>query len=110
VIAQLQRFRPYAQWLYADRLVYSFHSGIPVVPSLAVMPIKRLWSGELDNAGIRRELEHYKPGVLVLLNDGRDVPFKDLVDAKYQMVYMDSDNRMYALKEIARKERPNEEQ
>jgi hypothetical protein len=110
VIAQLQRFRPYAQWLYADRLVYSFHSGIPVVPSLAVMPIKRLWSGELDNAGIRRELEHYKPGVLVLLNDGRDVPFKDLVDAEYQMVYMDSDNRMYALKEIARKERPNEEQ
>jgi hypothetical protein len=108
VIAQLQRFRPYAQWLYADRLVYSFHSGIPVVPSLAVMPVKRLWSGELDNAGIRRELEHYKPGALVLLNDGRDVPFKDLLDAQYQIVYMDSGNRLYALKGIARRAKMEE--
>ena len=109
VIGQLRRFRPYVQWLYADKLVYSFHSGIPVVPSLAVMPIKRLWAGELDNAGIRRELEHYKPEMLVLLNDGRDVPFRELLDAQYQMVYMDSDNRMYALKAIARKAGENDE-
>jgi predicted NBD/HSP70 family sugar kinase len=47
--------------------------------------------------------------LIVLLNDGRDVPFKDLLEAEYQMVYMDSDNRMYALKEIARKARPNDE-
>jgi hypothetical protein len=109
VITQLQRFQPYVRWLYADKLVYSFHSGIPVVPSLAVMPIKRLWSGELDNAGIRRELERYKPGVMVLLNDGRDVPFKDLLDARYQMVYMDPENRLYALREIAMKPRQNDE-
>jgi hypothetical protein len=103
VIAQLQRFRPYVQWLYTDKLVYSFHSGIPVVPTLAVMPIKRLWSGELDNARIRQELEHYKPEVTVLLNDGRDVPFKDFLDAQYQMAYMDSENRMYVLRIIAGK-------
>jgi hypothetical protein len=103
VIAQLQRFWPFTQWLYADKLVYSFHSGIPMVPSLAVVPIKRLWSGELDNAGIRRELIKFKPGLMLLLNDGRDVPFKDLLDAEYQMVYLDSDNRLYALRTIARK-------
>jgi 4-amino-4-deoxy-L-arabinose transferase-like glycosyltransferase len=110
VIAQMQRFRPFAEWLYADKLVYSFHTGIPVVPSLAVMPIKRLWSGDLDNAGIRRELERYKPGVIVLLNDGRDVPFKDLLDADYQMVYMDSDNRMYAQRKIVGKAQLDEVQ
>ena len=103
VIAQMRRCQPFVQWMYADKPIYSVHNGIPVVPSLAVMPVKRFWSGELDNAGIRRELEKYRPGLVVLLNDGRDVPFKSLLDAQYQMVYMDPDNRMYALKENARR-------
>jgi hypothetical protein len=103
VITQMNRFKPFTDWLYADKPVYSFQADIPMVPSLAVMPVKRLWSGELNNEGIRRELVKSKPGLIVLLNDGRDVPFKDLLDAEYQMVYMDSDNRMYALKGIARK-------
>jgi hypothetical protein len=103
VITQMKRFKPFTDWLYADKAVYSFQADIPMVPSLAVMPVKRLWSGELNNEGIRRELTKYRPGLIVLLNDGRDVPFKDLLDAEYQMVYMDSDNRMYALKGIARK-------
>lgn len=109
IIGQMQRFGPFTDWLYADKPVYSFHSGIPVVPSLGVMPVKRLWSGEMDNAGIHRQLEEYKPGLMVLINDGRDVPFKDLLDAEYQMVYMDSDNRLYALKEIVREARSNDE-
>ena len=103
VIAQMRRCQPFVQWMYADKPIYSAHSGIPVVPSLAVVPVKRFWAGELDNVGIRRELEKYKPGLVVLLNDGRDVPFKDLLDAQYQMVYMDPDNRLYALKSIAKK-------
>lgn len=103
VLGQMRKFGPFTDWLYADKLVYSFHSGIPVVPSLAVMPVKRFWSGEMDKPGIHRELEKYKPGLMVLINDGRDVPFKDLLDAEYQMVYMDSDNRMYARKEIAKR-------
>jgi hypothetical protein len=103
VIAQMKRFKPFTECLYADKPVYSFQADIPMVPSLAVMPVKRLWSGELNNEGIRRELTKYKPGLIVLLNDGRDVPFKDLLDREYQMVYMDSGNRMYALKWIARK-------
>jgi hypothetical protein len=70
-------------------MVYSFHNGTPVVPSLAMMRIKRLWSDELENSGIRQELERDTPGLMELLNDGQDVPFNDLLDAHYQMVYMD---------------------
>jgi hypothetical protein len=106
VIAQMKRFKPFTQWVYADKLIYSYHSGIPMVPSLAVVPIKRMWSGELTNAKMIEELRKYKPGLILLMNDGREVPFKDLLQADYQLVYMDKDNRLYAEKTIAKKRPP----
>jgi 4-amino-4-deoxy-L-arabinose transferase-like glycosyltransferase len=108
VIEQINLFQASAGWLYTDKLIYSFHSSIPMVPSLAVVPIKRMWSGEMTNVRLAHELEAYKPGVIALVNDGRDVPFKDLLDRDYQLVYMDPENRVYALKTIARK-RPSTE-
>jgi 4-amino-4-deoxy-L-arabinose transferase-like glycosyltransferase len=103
VIAQMKRFKPVTEWLYSDKLIYSFHSEIPMVPSLAVVPIKRMWAGDMTNARLTQELVKHKPGLLALLNDGRDVPFKDLLDTDYQLVYMDKENRLYALRSIARK-------
>lgn len=103
VIAQMKRYQHVATCLYADKLIYSFHSGIPVVPSLAVVPIKRMWSGEMTNARLAAELQAYKPGLIALLNDGRSVPFEELLAKEYQLVYMDSENRLYALKGIAHK-------
>lgn len=105
VIAQMKRFKPFTEWLYADQLMYSFYTGIPIVPSLAVLPVKRMWSGEMTNARLEYELKKYRPGLIVLFNDSRDVPFNDLLQAEYQLVYMDADNRLYALKSIAKKPR-----
>ncbi len=102
VIEQMKSFRPFAKYLYADRIIYSFHSGIPMVPTLAVLPLKRFWSGEMTNLRLTNELQRYKPGLILLLNDGREVPFKDLLQAEYQVVYIDKDHRLYAHRSIAR--------
>jgi 4-amino-4-deoxy-L-arabinose transferase-like glycosyltransferase len=102
VITQMKHYEPFTEWLYADKLVYSFYSGIPMVPSLAVVPIKRMWSGEMTNARMIEELGNYKPGLILLNNDGREPPFKDVLQAEYQLVYMDPDNRLYAHRTIAK--------
>jgi hypothetical protein len=85
----MTRFRPFTQWLYADEPIYSFHSGIPLPPNLAVVMLKRLWSGDITNERIAAEIRAFKPGLILLVNDTRVVPFKDLIETEYQLVYLD---------------------
>jgi hypothetical protein len=42
VLKEIERYKPFTEWIYADNLTYSFHSGIPMPPQLAVVPLKRL--------------------------------------------------------------------
>jgi hypothetical protein len=102
-IAEMKRFKSFAEFVYADEPVYSFHTGIPMVPNLAVIMLKRLWSGDMTNEKITAELAAAKPGLILLKNDTRVVPFKDLLETEYRLVYYDSAHRLYAHKTISRK-------
>ena len=100
VLTQIERYKPSTEWMYADKAIYSFHSGIPLPPPLAVVMLKRMWSGDMTNARIAEEMRKFKPGVILLANDTRVLPFKDLMDSEYRLVYEDADWRLYALKTI----------
>jgi hypothetical protein len=82
--------------MYTDQLVYSFHAGIPMPPPLAIVPLKRLWAGDMTNARIAEEMARYRPEVILLRNDTREVPFQDLLQADYRMIYQDEAQRLYA--------------
>jgi len=105
VLSEIARFKPFTEWLYADESVYSFHSGIPIPPPLAVIPLKRLWSGDMSSDRLNAELTKYKPGLMVLANDSRERPFQDLLDREYRLVYEDSEDRLFALRSITGKAR-----
>jgi hypothetical protein len=100
VLAEIARYKPFTDWIYCDEPIYSFHTGIPMPPSLAVMPLKRLWSGDMTNARIAEEMAKYRPGVILLANDSREVPFQDLLQAEYRLVYQDATQRLYADRSI----------
>jgi 4-amino-4-deoxy-L-arabinose transferase-like glycosyltransferase len=102
-LTEIQRFKPFTQFLYADQPIYSFHSGVPMPPDLAVVMLKRLWSGDMTNAKITDELETNKPGLILLANDTRVMPFQHLLQTEYRLVYQDAIHRLYALKTIANK-------
>ena len=72
-------------------------------PDLAVVMLKRLWSGEMTNAKITDEMETVKPGLILLANDTRVMPFQKLMQTEYRLVYQDHMHRLYALKAIANK-------
>jgi len=105
VIREMARFKPFAQWLYTDEPIYSFHSGIPLPPDLAVVMLKRLWSGDMTNARIAAEVADYRPGLILLRNDARTMPFQALLEREYRLIYMDRDHRLYAHQSISRKGR-----
>lgn len=102
VLKEMNRLRPFARFIYTDQPVYSFHSGIPMPPDLAVLPLKRFWSGEMTNARLAAQLGEAKPEVVLLRNDTRAVPFQDLIDAEYRVVYQDADHRLYMRKSLAK--------
>jgi hypothetical protein len=102
VLREIGRLKPFARFIYADRTVYSFHSGIPMPPNLAVLPLKRFWSGEMSNARVAAEMWGAQPEVILLRNDTREVPFQDLMDAEYRVVYQDTDHRLYTKKALAK--------
>jgi hypothetical protein len=103
VLPEIQQYKPFTQWIYSDEPIYSFHSGIPVPPPLAVLSLKRLWSGDMTNARIAQEVRSYKPGLILLRNDTRALPFQDFMDREYQLVYQDDRHRLYAARAISQK-------
>ena len=100
VLTEVERFKPFTQFMYTDQRVYSFHTGIPIPPKLAVLSLKRLWSGDLTNEKIAGELASIKPGLILLANDSRALPFDDLLRSEYRLVYQDNQLRLYAQKAV----------
>ncbi|HEY3854128.1 MAG TPA: phospholipid carrier-dependent glycosyltransferase [Verrucomicrobiae bacterium] len=103
-LKQIELYKSQARWLYTEEPVYSFHSGIPMPPDLAVLVLKRYWSGEMTNARLAEDLKSFKPELMLLRNDSNPRPFRDFINADYQLIYMDSGNLLYVLKSIVRPE------
>ena len=101
-LTEMKRYKPLARWLYAEEPVWAFHSGIPLPPDLAVVVAKRFWSGEFTDARLVKDLQSYKPELILLKKDSNPRPFQKLLDAEYAPIYSDGENLLYVLKSIAR--------
>jgi hypothetical protein len=101
-LKEMERYKAQAHWLYTEEPVYSFHSGIPLPPDLGVVVAKRYWSGEFTDTRLTDDLAAYKPELILLKNDSKPRPFRDLLNAEYFLIYIDTDNLLYVRKAIAR--------
>ncbi len=52
--------------MFTDRLTCAFWAGLPVPPEVAVIPSKRVWSGQISGAMVRACLDRYQPELLLL--------------------------------------------
>jgi hypothetical protein len=102
VLKQIERLKPFTKFFYAEEPIYSFHAGIPMPPDLAVVPLKRLWAGQMTNARIAAEMTEVKPEIILLKGTTADTPFNDLLAAEYRPVYEDAEHRLYARKSVAK--------
>ncbi len=98
MLKQIERLKPLARFFYAEEPIYSFHAGIPMPPELAVVPLKRLWAGDMTNARIAEEMSEVKPEIILLKSGTTDTPFNHLLAAEYRPVYEDGEHRLYARK------------
>jgi len=100
VLPEMKRLKPFTRFLYTDDPVYSFHAGIPLPPELGVIGLKRFWSGDLTDARLAAELAAANPGMVLLQNSTRELPFGDWLNAEYRLIYEDQGLRLYASKAV----------
>jgi len=103
VLKEVEKFKPFTTFMFTDRPIYSFHSGIPVPPHLATLSLKRFWTGDMSNARLTGELESIQPGLVLWSNDSKEVPFQELLSQKNQLAYIDEANRLFVHKSIIKK-------
>ncbi len=72
-------------------------------PPLAIVPLKRLWAGDMTHARLAAEMSRFKPEIILLGNDTREVPFQELLDSGYRLIYQDERQRLYADKAIIKR-------
>jgi hypothetical protein len=102
-LKEIERFKPFVKFIYADEPVYSFHSGIPMPPKLGILPLKRFWSGEMTNARLVEELMAARPELILISVRAGDLPFARWLTTEYNLVSEDDKHRLYAHKTIADK-------
>lgn len=86
-VAALQAHAAGVRWVFTEDRMSAFRAGLPIPPELAVIPAKRLWSGQLTPVRVRDCLERYRPE-LVFLSPGRVKQFElaDYLARHYQPV------------------------
>jgi hypothetical protein len=100
VLKEIEPLKPFTTFMFTDQPVYSFYTGIPLPPKLAVLSLKRLWSGQMTNERLLAELEEAKPGIILLSSTTRQTPYYSLLQGEYRLIYEDDDVRLYALKSV----------
>jgi hypothetical protein len=98
LLKQIQKIEPPARFIYSVEPIYSFQSGIPFPPALAVVSRKRFWSGQMTFDRLIQDIEKARPEVMILANDGQESALEELVFTKYQLKYEDSSYRLYTIK------------
>lgn len=59
-------------------------------PEIAILPIKRFWSGQIDDDGIIKVVERYQPEALLLKIDyDETIVYESSLRDKYRMIYTD---------------------
>jgi hypothetical protein len=75
LLAAMSDHASQVRWLYTDRPIFAFLTGIPIPPNLAVVTQKRVLSGDLTDEEITATLEAYSPEMI--LNSRFGLPVVD---------------------------------
>jgi hypothetical protein len=90
LIKVMRQYAPYTNWIYTRSTIFAFHAGMVPPPEIAILPIKRFWSGQIDDDGIIKVVERYQPEALLLKIDyDETIVYESSLMDKYRMIYTD---------------------
>ncbi len=57
------------RWVFTNNRIAAFWAGLPIPPELAVIPSKRIWSGQISEAEVLSCLNRYQPEMVLVPED-----------------------------------------
>ena len=110
VVKKMREYASRTKWVYAESALYPFHAQLPTPPELAVVMLKRFWSGQISTAGIIATCKQYQVEQLVLpLKDSHAGEWKALLAAEYDSACTDGRSCLYIAKRIKTENSPKPE-
>jgi hypothetical protein len=101
LLKEVLKHKARARWLYSLDAKYSFFSQIPSPPELAVLPLKRFYSGGITFAQILAWLKEYKVGeILLTAEPDPDGQWSRFLAANYVRVFHQEGCALYIAKAI----------
>ncbi len=100
-VDRILTYQNQTHWLFTDLAMYSFYSKINVPPEIAVLPAKRLISGNLNQTDLLEVLNKYQPEQIlierfpIILDQ-----IKPYLETNYQKIYEDKNTKHYILKSL----------
>lgn len=90
----LFKYKNDARWMFTDRGIFAFYSGILVPPELAVVAKKRVLTNKLETGYLMNKLEEYKPELLLFTEYIETFPeyypkIIPYIEKNYTLVYKD---------------------
>ena len=98
-----KEYAPHAGSAYSDLGLYPFHARLPVPPELAIVTLKRFWSGQLTTGQIRDICQREKVPLIILPKGTPPPEWQTFLNAGYILTTNDGANALYTAKEIDRR-------
>jgi hypothetical protein len=69
IVAAFKRRAAGVRWVFTNERSAAFWAGLAIPPELAVLPSKRIWSGQITKEEILRCLEKHRPELILIPSD-----------------------------------------
>jgi hypothetical protein len=97
---RIASYRSGTRWIYTQPVIYAFHAGIPVPPELAVLSLKRFWSGQMTWRRLLDTVQKYHPEQLLLLKTTMGPEWAHFLNADYRVELDDGERILYVAKAL----------
>lgn len=99
IVAKMRKSADRAHWAYAEKPIYAFHAQIPMPPEIAMVTLKRFWSGQITTPEIVESCRRHNVRQLLLATHTcRDPDWARLTGQKYLVDYQDGDSTLFIAK------------
>lgn len=102
IVEKLNQHKDKVEWLYARHPIYSFATGVCVIPELTVLARKRFWANEISDDSILETIRQQRPDALVLQPEtelGR-AEWQEFLSRYYDLAVVEGTHSLYFAKGI----------
>ena len=102
IVQKMKEYAKSTHLVYCDSALYAFHAKLPMPPELAVVTLKRFWSGQLTTHDIVEICQRNRVEQVLLTSKKTDDDWKRLL-SDYDVAYQESNRVLYVTKQFTLK-------